>query len=106
MSNNNQSHHLQGRSNINSVQKEHRPYWKRAHQDWRVWVAVLLMIIGITIYVLSQNFSSFPRRQPHRPLSGTFGKERNTLVVHNQGIITFKDAFHRCCKTSIKTTQE
>lgn len=69
-----------------SEQMGNRPYWKSAHQDWRVWVVVFLMMVGITIYVLSQDFSSFPRSQPHRPLSGNFGREQNTTHLHHQGI--------------------
>jgi hypothetical protein len=40
-----------------------RPYWKRAHQDWRVWLAVIVMIAGMVIYVMSDDFA-------HRPHQG------------------------------------
>lgn len=49
------------------------------------------MIIGMIIYVLSQDLSLRPRSRPHQPLSGIFGKERNTLAFHDQGDITYKD---------------
>src|ERR1035441_5019093 len=26
---------------------EHRPYWKRAHHDWRFWVALVLMLAAM-----------------------------------------------------------
>ena len=94
---------MQGRPNSNSVQKDHRPYWKRAHRDWRVWVAVFLMVVCMVIYVLSQDLSLRPRRR--QPLSGIFGKERNTLVFHDQGIIIYKDARHRGYKASMEMTQ-
>jgi hypothetical protein len=29
------------------------PWLRRAHRDWRLWVVVGLMLIGIVIYVLS-----------------------------------------------------
>ena len=39
------------------VHPDHRPYWKRAHHDWRFWVALLFMLAAITIYVLSDNLA-------------------------------------------------
>jgi hypothetical protein len=90
-----------------SEQMGNRPYWKRAHQDWRVWVVVFLMIVGITIYVLSQDFSSFPRSQPHRPLSGIFGKDRNPIALHHREIVTnrypkIKSMVMEPCGTNIR----
>ena len=90
-----------------SVQMGKGPYWRRAHQDWRVWVVVFLMIVGITIYVLSQDFSSFPRRQQHRPLSGIFGREQNTIHLHHQGIAanrypSIKDPVIELCGTNMR----
>ena len=92
---------------IDGEQMGNRPYWKRAHQDWRVWVVVFLMIVGITIYVLSQDFSSFPRSQPHRPLSGIFGREQNTIHLHHQGIAAnrypnIKDPVIELCGTNMR----
>ena len=48
----------------------HRPYWKHAHHDWRLVVAVSLMLIAILIYVISDDLAWRPRGQPHQPLSG------------------------------------
>jgi hypothetical protein len=31
------------------------PYWRRAHRDWRVWVAFLFCLAAITMYVLTDN---------------------------------------------------
>ena len=28
-----------------------RPYWRRAHRDWRVWVGVTLMLAVMLFYV-------------------------------------------------------
>jgi hypothetical protein len=50
-----------------------RPYWKRAHHDWRVWVGLFFMFAAITIYVLSNNLSFFPRGQPRQPPSEISG---------------------------------
>jgi hypothetical protein len=40
-----------------------RPYWKRAHHDWRAWVVVFLMLAAITIYVLSDDLAFLPHLQ-------------------------------------------
>ncbi len=32
-------------------------FWKRAHRDWRVWCAAVLMIALILVYVMSDNLS-------------------------------------------------
>jgi hypothetical protein len=50
------------------------PYWKRAHHDWRVWVGLFFMMAAITIYVLSDDLSFFPRGQPRPPVSDARGK--------------------------------
>jgi hypothetical protein len=68
------SHHLYGESESKSVQQDHSPYWKRAHRDWRIWVAVLLMIAGMIIYVMSEDLSSRPLSRPQQPQSGAVGK--------------------------------
>jgi hypothetical protein len=56
------------------IPQEHRPYWKRAHRDWRFWVGVFLFLAAITIYVMSDDLALVPRAQPHQPLSGAVGK--------------------------------
>jgi hypothetical protein len=27
-----------------NVHRSHRPYWKRAHRDWRIWIGVIVML--------------------------------------------------------------
>ena len=46
--------------NRESVRHSHGPYWKRAHHDWRVWVALFFMLTAIAIYVLSENLAFLP----------------------------------------------
>jgi hypothetical protein len=36
------------------------PYWKRAHHDWRFWVALVLMFLAITVYIVSDNLAFLP----------------------------------------------
>jgi hypothetical protein len=68
-----QGHHAQGGSGMESGPGDHRPYWKRAHQDWRVWVAVVVMIAGMVIYVMSDDFAFLPRSASRQPVSGVLG---------------------------------
>jgi hypothetical protein len=44
----------------------HRPYWKRAHRDWRVLVGLFFCLAAIIIYIMSQDLAWMPggRRQP------------------------------------------
>ena len=39
------------------------PYWKRAHHDWKFWVALLLMLAAMFIYVKSNDLSVRPNSQ-------------------------------------------
>ena len=47
----------------NDANTDLRPYWRRAHHDWRFWVAMVLMSAAITIYVLTQDLRFVPRSQ-------------------------------------------
>jgi hypothetical protein len=57
-----------------NVQKVNRPYWKRAHQDWRFWLALMLMLVAMGIYVMSEDLSIRPRSGPTQSVSGGLGK--------------------------------
>jgi hypothetical protein len=48
----------------------HRPYWKHAHHDWRLWVAVGLMLVAMFTYVMSDDLAWRPRSQLRQPASG------------------------------------
>ena len=41
--------------------EDRRPYWKRAHTDWRFWVALVLMFLAMGIYVATNDLSWRPR---------------------------------------------
>jgi hypothetical protein len=69
-----QGHHVPGGSGRDGVSRDQRPYWKRAHRDWRIWVAVLVMIAGMIIYVMTDDFALLPRSRPQQPVSGAPGK--------------------------------
>ena len=40
--------------------RDPRPYWERAHRNWRIWVALFFMLAAITIYVLSDDLAFLP----------------------------------------------
>jgi hypothetical protein len=58
------SHHNIGNEGATHPQVGHSdlPYWKRAHHDWRFWVALILMLAAIAIYVLSDDLAFLPHR--------------------------------------------
>ena len=58
---------MSGSRDDNSIQNDHRPYWKRAHHDLRFWVALFLMIAAMIIYVVTEDFSSWPRSWLQHP---------------------------------------
>ena len=43
------------------------PYWKRAHRDWRFWVAVMLMLLAMTFFVMTDNLALLPGRRAPSP---------------------------------------
>ncbi len=48
------------RGDHRDVSRERVPYWKRAHRDWRVWVALVFMLGAMAIYVLSDDLAFLP----------------------------------------------
>ena len=43
--------------------KERIPYWKRAHHDWKFWIAILLMLAAMVMYVKTNDLSMQPHNQ-------------------------------------------
>jgi hypothetical protein len=39
-------------------------FWKHAHRDWRVWIAVMLMLAAIMTYVMTDSLSLRPGKRP------------------------------------------
>jgi len=52
-------HHHHGNPESESI-GFHRPYWKRAHKDWRLWIAVGLMLIAMFTYIASGDLAWRP----------------------------------------------
>jgi hypothetical protein len=74
MSENKRSHRHHGEQDHNHVHQGQRPYWKRAHHDWKFWVALFLMLAAMIIYVMSDDLALRPHRQAQQPLPGAVGK--------------------------------
>lgn len=61
MSGSTHTHHDQG-PRPKSLHPNHRPYWKRAHRDWRFWIAVFFIGAALFVYVTSVDLSLVPSR--------------------------------------------
>jgi hypothetical protein len=48
-----EQHHHHGGAQKHAHKGNQKPYWRRIHKDWRLWVAVVIMLAAILIYVLS-----------------------------------------------------
>jgi hypothetical protein len=59
-----QNHHKHEKPDGNTEPKMQHPYWKRAHRDWRTWVAVVIMLAGMITYVMTEDFSLRFRGRP------------------------------------------
>lgn len=64
-----QSSHQHGTPARESIRHEPDLYWKRAHKDWRFWIAFILMFAAITIYVMSDNLAFLPHGPRPPPAS-------------------------------------
>jgi hypothetical protein len=42
-------------------------FWKHVHTDWRVWLAVLLMLALIFVYVMTDSLSLRPAKSAGPP---------------------------------------
>jgi hypothetical protein len=46
----------------------HGPYWMRAHRDWRFWLMIALMLVGIVTYVMTMDLAWRPRYRNMPPV--------------------------------------
>jgi hypothetical protein len=60
------SHHQHGDPNGGNILQS-RPYWTRAHRDWRAWVGAILMVTLIIIYLMTDDLSWGPHLHPPPP---------------------------------------
>jgi hypothetical protein len=68
------THHRHGGPHPDRVKDGQRPYWKRAHRDWRVWIGLFFCLAAIIIYVLSEDLAWMPSGRPRHAVSGAVGK--------------------------------
>jgi len=61
----------------------HRPFWKHAHHDWRLVVAVCLMLAAVALYLMSDDLAWRPRHHPRQPLSGVSAKSAKVVTEVN-----------------------
>ena len=60
---------------------EHHPYWKRAHHDWRFWVALVLMLAAMLIYVMTDDLSIAPHIRVSTGAVRHSRKHRSTIAA-------------------------
>ena len=54
------NHGNEGSEGARVLHHDSRPYWRRAHHDWRFWIGLVLMLAAISIYVLSEHLAFLP----------------------------------------------
>ena len=50
------------------------PCWRQVHHHWYFWVGMLLMLVAIGNYVMTEDLSRLSRSQPQQPPSSADGK--------------------------------
>ena len=65
------SGHTPGNESDGSKPRDHahprHHFLKHAHRDWRVWIAVMLMLAGIAVYVMTDSLSLRPGKHAVQP---------------------------------------
>ncbi|MDQ6829710.1 MAG: hypothetical protein M3081_12685 [Gemmatimonadota bacterium] len=41
----------------------HTAYWRRAHRDWRFRIGVVLMLVAMAVYIMTENLAFRPSTQ-------------------------------------------
>ncbi len=67
------NHHEHGGPHAN-LSHPQKPYWKRAHHDWRFWAAALFIFTAMIIYVLTDNLAWQPHHPQPPPSGSALGK--------------------------------
>jgi hypothetical protein len=62
--------HPHGDPHGGSNHPDGRPYWQRAHRDWRVWIAALFILAAMTIYLATNDMRGWPSSSPPPPPPG------------------------------------
>lgn len=48
-----------------------RTYWNRIHHSWIFWVCLVLTLVALIYYIMSQDFSNVPQIQTGKPIENT-----------------------------------
>jgi hypothetical protein len=56
----------EGAKGRDHAQSRHH-FWRHAHRDWRVWIAVILMLVAIGVYVMTDSLSLRPGKRATHP---------------------------------------
>jgi hypothetical protein len=67
-------HHPHGDPHGGSNHPGGRPYWKRAHRDWRVWIAAFFILLAMFIYIATLDLRTVPVPSPEPPPAGAPAK--------------------------------
>ena len=62
-------HGPHGDPNGGGRHSDRTPYWKRAHRGWPFWIAVVLMLAAMVIYVMTDDLAGWHRSKPRQPLA-------------------------------------
>jgi hypothetical protein len=54
-------HHHHPDTGPHPPHEQQKPYWQRAHMDWKFWVGVVAIAVAIVIYVVTLDLSTAPR---------------------------------------------
>ena len=65
---------MQGGAQNQEERHSRSPYWRQMHHHWYFWVAMLLMLVAIVNYVMTEDLSLVPRNQPQQPRPNVDGK--------------------------------
>ncbi len=57
----------------NPPEGENRAAWRRVHKDWRLWVIVGLMLLGILAYVMTMDEAVQPGGKVQEPVPAAPG---------------------------------
>jgi hypothetical protein len=60
MSESKNHHHPDTGPHLPSGHDNSIPYWKRAHRDWRMWVAAIFILAALGVYIVTVDLSLVP----------------------------------------------
>ena len=49
---------------MHEQKRDDRPYWRRAHRDWRFWVGACCVLVAMILFVAGYSLVWLPHRPP------------------------------------------